>query len=110
MVGVSAKRRRICSCFLTVLLVVGFGLSVAAAQCSHGHDHDHDHHHHHHGHYEDVGLIKKNLRQKVLLPEEIAEEEDLKMMWDHDDHDHDFEHGHHGHKHDGHVELSGLGK
>ncbi|KAK6146652.1 hypothetical protein DH2020_020521 [Rehmannia glutinosa] len=107
--GVSDKQRQIYSNFVGVLVVVGFVFSVAAAhQCNHGHD-DHHHHHHHSLHDEDVGLIKKNQRQQVLLPEEIAEEEDLKMMWANDDHVHDFEHGHHGHKHDGGVELSELG-
>ncbi|PIN05830.1 putative zinc transporter [Handroanthus impetiginosus] len=87
---------------------MGFGFSLAAAhQCNHGHGH-HDKHHHH-VHDEDVGLIKKNQRELVLLPEEIAEEEDLKMMWAHDYHDHAFELGHRGHKHDGPEELSALG-
>ncbi|KAL2233233.1 UNVERIFIED_CONTAM: hypothetical protein Sindi_1503300, partial [Sesamum indicum] len=103
--GVSDKRRQICSYGFGVLVVVGFGFFVAAAhQCSHGHHH----HHHDHLHDEDAGLIKEMKRQQVLLPEEMAEEEDLKMMWSHDDHDHDFELVHGGHKHGGHVELSGL--
>ncbi|KAL8535796.1 hypothetical protein ACS0TY_011436 [Phlomoides rotata] len=98
--AVSDKRRQIYSYFFCILMVVGFGFAVAAAhQCSHGHDH-------HHVHDPDVGSLKKNLGQRALLPEEIAEEEDLKMMWANDDHGHEFEH--HGHKHDGHVELSGL--
>ncbi|KAL0296530.1 UNVERIFIED_CONTAM: IAA-alanine resistance protein 1 [Sesamum radiatum] len=105
--GVSDERRRICSYVFGVLVVVGFGFFVAAAhQCSHGHHHhDHDHDH---LHDEVVGLTKEMKRQQVLLPEEMAEEEDLKMMWAHDDHDHDFELVHGGHKHGGHVELSGL--
>ncbi|KAL0372801.1 UNVERIFIED_CONTAM: IAA-alanine resistance protein 1 [Sesamum calycinum] len=105
--GVSDERRRICSYVFGVLVVVGFGFFVAAAhQCSHGHHHhDHDHDH---LHDEVVGLTKEMKRQQVLLPEEMAEEEDLKMMWAHDDHDHDFELLHGGHKHGGHVELSGL--
>ena len=78
-------------------------LAVAAAaahQCSH--------HHHHHVHDDDhVGLIEKNQGRQSLLPEEIAEEEDLKMMWGHDDDHHDCGHGHH--EHDGDVELAGLG-
>lgn len=99
--AVSDNRRQIYYCVFAVLAVVGFGFSVAAAhQCSHGH------HHHHHVHDdEDVGLMKKNQGQQTLLPEEMAEEEDLKMMWGHHDHDHD-----HNFDHDGHVELSGLGK
>lgn len=100
--AVSDKQRQIYFCFFGILVVVGFGFSVAAAhQCSHGHDHAH------HVHDDDVGPMKKNQGQRVLLPEEIAEEEDLKMMWANDDHGHEFEHGHH---HDGHVELSGIGK
>ncbi|KAH6830967.1 ZIP metal ion transporter family [Perilla frutescens var. hirtella] len=100
--AVSDNRRQIYCCLFGVLAVVGFGLSVAAAhQCSHGH-------HHHHHHDEDVGLMKNNQgQQQTLLPEEIAEEEDLLRMWGHDDHDHELEHGHH--EHDGDVELSGLG-
>lgn len=98
--AVSDNRRQIYYCVFAVLAVVGFGFSVASAhQCSHGH------HHHHHVHDdEDVGLMKKNQGQQTLLPEEMAEEEDLKMMWGHHDHDHD-----HNSDHDGHVELSGLG-
>lgn len=96
------QQQQIYSYFFGILMVVGFGLSVAAAhQCSHGHDHAH---HSPHVHDADVGSIKKNQGQRVLLPEEIAEEEDLKMMWANDDHGHEFEHGHK------HVELSGLGK
>ncbi|KAL7149629.1 hypothetical protein ABFS83_05G054100 [Erythranthe nasuta] len=113
----SDKQRRICFCFcfclFGVLLAVGFGFSVAAPhQCS-GHGHDHQHHHHHdHDHHrhvddEDVGLIEKNdQRRPMLLPEEIAEEEDLKMMSAIDDHRHGFDHVHNHHSH---VELSGLG-
>ncbi|KAL6579546.1 IAA-alanine resistance protein 1 [Orobanche minor] len=101
--GGSEKKRQTYSYIVAILVVVFCVFSAAAAhQCNHGHE---DHHHHYDVHDEDLGLIRKNERQ-VLLPEEIAEEEDLKMMWDHDD-DHDYERGHHGHKHD--VELSGLG-
>ncbi|KAL1568678.1 IAA-alanine resistance protein 1 [Salvia divinorum] len=97
---VPVSRRQIYYCMLGVLAVVGFGLSAAAAhQCSH------EHHHHHHVHDADhVGLIEKNQGRQTLLPEEIAEEEDLKMMWGHH---HDFGYGHH--EHDGNVELAGLG-
>ncbi|XP_042022563.1 IAA-alanine resistance protein 1-like [Salvia splendens] len=100
---VSVSRRQIYYCMLGVLAVAGFGLSAAAAhQCSH------EHHHHHHVHDDDhVGLIEKNQGRQTLLPEEIAEEEDLKMMWGNDDDHHDCGHGHH--EHDGDVELAGLG-
>lgn len=119
--------RQICPGLLFVLLLIS-GLCVsavhghsAAEQCSHGHDHhhgdaehghasthqcshghghghDHDHHHHHHSGAE--------VNKRKLLPEELAEEEDLKLYG--------FgtrdEHHHHHHDH-GHVdsELSGLG-
>lgn len=93
-----------------VLAILGFGLCVAAAhKCSHGHDHDDDHHHHHHHHdhdhhhhHHDLGGIGNN-QQRKLLPEEIAEEEDLRMMWDHSNADHEIHH-HHG------QDLSGFGK
>ncbi|XP_047976725.1 IAA-alanine resistance protein 1-like, partial [Salvia hispanica] len=93
---VSVTRRQIYYCMLGVLAVA----AAAAHQCSH--------HHHHHVHDDDhVGLIEKNQGRQSLLPEEIAEEEDLKMMWGHDDDHHDCGHGHH--EHDGDVELAGLG-
>lgn len=104
--AVTVGRRQIYCWVLGVLAVVGFGLSSAAAahQCSHGHHHDH-----HHAHDDEViGLIGEDQGGQALLPEEIAEEEDLKMMWGHDDHDHVFGHGHH--EHGGDVELSGFGK
>ncbi|CAA0814761.1 IAA-alanine resistance protein 1 [Striga hermonthica] len=105
----SVKHSQICSHLFGVLVIVGFLFCAAAGnQCSHGHDGHHHNHHHHDVHDEDLGSIKKNERQRSLLPEEIAEEEDLKMMWAQDDnHVHDFGHGHNGHKHD--VDLSGLG-
>ncbi|KAL3652882.1 hypothetical protein CASFOL_002563 [Castilleja foliolosa] len=104
---VSDKQLQIYSHFIGVLVVLGFLLSAAVAhQCSHGHDHHHHGNHHHDLHDEDLGAIKKNERQRALLPEEIAEEEDLKMMWaDDDDHVHGSEFGH---QHDDVVELTGL--
>lgn len=102
---VSKKRRQIPLFFCGVLLVAGFGFSVTAAhQCSHGH-----HHHHHDSRDENVGAVKNDKQQhpqRLLLPEEIAEEEDLKIMWA----AHDHHHGDgHGHKHDDHLRPSGLG-
>ncbi|XP_042019509.1 IAA-alanine resistance protein 1-like [Salvia splendens] len=97
---VSVSRRQIYCCMLGVLAVAGFRLSAAAAhQCSH--------HHHHVPDDDHVGLIEKNQGRQSLLPEEIAEEEDLKMMWGHDDDHHYCGHGHH--EHDSDVELVGLG-
>ncbi|XP_075497026.1 IAA-alanine resistance protein 1 [Primulina tabacum] len=106
---ISNKMRQICLFFCGVLLVAGFGLSVTAAhQCSHDHDH---HHHHHDARDENVGAVRNDKQQhpqRLLLPEEIAEEEDLKNMWAAHDHNHGDGHGY-GHKHDGHPKPSGLG-
>lgn len=69
--------------------------------CDHGHDHAHHHHHHEHPHQEP--FLSK-------LPEELAEEEDMKLYgfgFQHD-HDHDYDHDH-GHGHFGAPDLSGLG-
>ncbi|XWS64033.1 hypothetical protein CRYUN_Cryun06bG0152300 [Craigia yunnanensis] len=77
----------------------GFGVSPAHGDhghhhhCDHGHDHHHDHDHHQHRHVE---AEKKNM----MLPEELAEEEDMKLYGFgpyRDDHDHD------------HQDLSDLG-
>ncbi|KAI4302743.1 hypothetical protein MLD38_038454 [Melastoma candidum] len=79
-------------------------------QCGdHGHLH-HDHHHEHHGH--DVGT------RRAKLPEELAEEEDLRLygFGSGFDHDHDYDghgHGHHHHhlhedQHSGGSTLSGF--
>ncbi|KAI3937703.1 hypothetical protein MKW92_020922 [Papaver armeniacum] len=66
----------------------------------HGHSNTHKHHHHHHEHSESL------LGSKSKLPEELAEEEDLKLygFGSHHDHDHD-----HDHKIAGDSMLSGLG-
>ncbi|XP_073130046.1 IAA-alanine resistance protein 1 [Henckelia pumila] len=104
--NVSSMRPQISIFLLLVVVGFGFGFSVTAAhQCSHGHHHHHDHH----AHDENVGAVKNDKeqhQQRLLLPEEIAEEEDLKIMWAAHDHNHD--HGH-GHKHDGDPKPSGLG-
>lgn len=64
-------------------------------KCSHGH---HDHHHHHHHSSEESSAVESK------LPEELAEEEDMKLygfgFHDHDDHKNEpF----------GLLQLSGLG-
>ncbi len=63
-------------------------------QCNHGHDHAHAHHHHH----EEERLVSN------LLPEELAEEEDMKLYGFGFAHDHD-----HGHDHFAASDLSGFG-
>jgi zinc transporter 7 len=74
------------------------GLGVSQVHESSGHDdhcnHGHDHGHHHHHHEE---------RSVSKLPEELAEEEDMKLYRFGFEHDHD-------HKHFGGAsDLSGLG-
>ncbi|CAI9761931.1 unnamed protein product [Fraxinus pennsylvanica] len=106
--SVSNKQQRIYNCFrivFSVIVVVGFSVT-AAHQCNHHHDHHLDHNHHHdHVHHDggDVGVVKK---QQQLLPEELAEEEDLELYGFglHHNHNHEREH-----KHSDIVELSGLG-
>ncbi|KAF5449930.1 hypothetical protein F2P56_030326 [Juglans regia] len=78
-----------------------FGHSeICASQVheSHSHHHcDHGHDHAHHDHHHDVSL---------KLPEELAEEEDLKLDGFGFGFEHDYEHGH---EHFAASELSGLG-
>ncbi|XP_071724184.1 IAA-alanine resistance protein 1-like [Rutidosis leptorrhynchoides] len=81
-------------------LVIGSGSCMSPA-VEHHHDHHHDHHncdHHHHG-------IEKEETFSKLLPEELAEEEDMKLYGFgpiNGDHHHDQAHGHDSN-------LSGLG-
>ena len=107
--------------FVAVLMIYGLGVTAAHEDfhvhsphdhdhhCGHGHLHHHHHHHHnegehHHGRHDDVGGEVKGRRK---LPEELAEEEDLKLygfgVGDH------HQHHHHGIA-AGDEELSGLGK
>lgn len=63
---------------------------------AHDHDHDHDHdHHHHHDHDHD------HVHHHSKLPEELAEEEDMKLYG--------FGLPHHHHHFTASTELSGLG-
>lgn len=108
--GVSNKQQRIYNCFRMVFgFVVVVGFSVAAAhQCNHHHDHLDDHNHHHdHVHHDGFGVGVVKSQQQLLLPEELAETEDLKLYGFglHHSHNHEREH-----KHGDIVELSGLGK
>nr|CAN64203.1 hypothetical protein VITISV_016188 [Vitis vinifera] len=107
---------------ISVVLVVGFGLNLcfgheghhsgscasavheshAHHHCDHG-SHSHHHHHHHHSPSEEKLTMSK-------LPEELAEEEDLKLYGlgshynHHDSHDHDHDHDRDAHDHG----LSGV--
>lgn len=99
-------KKQIYSLLLILILTVGFNFkasfghqcqpsSAPAVHESHIHHHhcDHSHGHHHHDH--DLGSKK--------LPEELAEEEDLRLEYvSHHDHDHDHYHG-------GGSELTGVG-
>ncbi|KAK8657455.1 hypothetical protein V6N13_035690 [Hibiscus sabdariffa] len=95
--------------FLVVVLVLvsldlcfgsGSGMSPAHVNhghhhhCDHGHGRGHDHHHHQHRQVEEE-------RKKMMLPEELAEEEDMKLYGFGSYRDE------HGHNND-HHELSGL--
>lgn len=99
---------------LLVLLVLAFGICLDLSSglgfseshghhhCSHGHNHrDHHHDHHHHHHHTKESLLESK------LPEELAEEEDMRLYgFGFVDHDHDHDHKH---EHFGVSELSGLG-
>lgn len=89
--------------FLDLCVETGFSQSTPARDdhvhhhgggCSHSHDHDHDHH------------VKKTVKVEMKLPEELAEEEDMRLcgfgpcLHDHD-HDHD---------HESSSNLTGFGK
>ncbi|KAJ8427343.1 hypothetical protein Cgig2_016498 [Carnegiea gigantea] len=101
--------------FFCICSDLGLGHQSPASHHSCSHDHHHHHHHddssvshhdhnhdHHHSHDEAKGKTKKK-----MLPEELAEEEDLKLYGfgsgsdHHDDHDHDPSHGG--------SQLSGVG-
>lgn len=107
---------------ISVVLVVGFGLNLcfgheghhsgscaSAVHESHAHHHcDHGSHSHHHHHHHSPSEEKLTMSK---LPEELAEEEDLKLYGlgshynHHDSHDHDHDHDRDAHDHG----LSGVG-
>ncbi|XP_039069516.1 IAA-alanine resistance protein 1-like isoform X2 [Hibiscus syriacus] len=77
--------------FVSLDLCVGSGYGMSPAHGDHGHhhhcDHGHGHDHHHHQHRQ-----AEEERKKMMLPEELAEEEDMKLYGFgpyRDDHDHD---------------------
>ncbi|KAL7163276.1 hypothetical protein ACSBR2_039383 [Camellia fascicularis] len=112
---------QICSMVVLVVLGIGFfsnlgfgheghssGSSESAVRDDHAHhhcDHGHGHRHHHHDHHHEERMVES----KKLLPEELAEEKDLKLygFGSHHSHHHHHDHDHH-HKH-GASELSGAG-
>ncbi|GKC50170.1 IAA-alanine resistance protein 1 [Tanacetum coccineum] len=105
--------KKIVDLIWVLVLICGFCLDLSFGhQCEHessvvpevshhhhGCDHDHGHGHGHEHEHVEFGLgVKK-------LPEELAEEEDLRMEFM--SHHHDHHHGHDGHDHG--SELSGVG-
>lgn len=98
------KRKRILLALFLLLVSCSdlcFGNEFCASpvhQHSHGHHQHHDcahGHQHHHHHEHNPGVIESK------LPEELAEEEDMKLYgFGNHDHDHDHHRG---------LELSGLG-
>lgn len=95
--------KQICFCLILSislgLVIFGSSVSAEVHQCNHGHGHNHDHqgHHHHHG----LSEVKQR-----KLPEELAEEEDLKLLGFGSHDDVDVHHHHNGH---GAKDLTGLG-
>ncbi|KAJ0987294.1 hypothetical protein J5N97_005650 [Dioscorea zingiberensis] len=65
------------------------------------HDHDHDHHHGHHDHRDHHEHHDVEIRQRSRLPEEVAEEEDLKLEGS--------GHHHHHHSHGDDLEMTSMG-
>ncbi|KAK1412095.1 hypothetical protein QVD17_33078 [Tagetes erecta] len=86
---------------LTLALTLQSSFGVHESHVHHHEcDHSHDNHHHHH-HHADLGVKK--------LPEDLAEEEDLRMEFmSHIGHEHHHDHDH-GYYHGGDSELSGVG-
>ncbi|XP_031260197.1 IAA-alanine resistance protein 1 isoform X1 [Pistacia vera] len=81
---------------------LGFATGTTPSQDHHHCDHSHDHHHHHHHDHDHGGL--QHTEKKMLLPEELAEEEDMRLYG--------FGPYHHERDHDHHVGVSqhvGLG-
>lgn len=89
-------KTQICNLLLiSVFLTLGFNLELSLGhQCQHSHDNDEHHYHEHHHHDHDLSVKK--------LPEELAEEEDLRLGFvsDHHHHDHDYGNG---------SDLTGVG-
>ncbi|XP_044480587.1 IAA-alanine resistance protein 1-like isoform X2 [Mangifera indica] len=79
---------------LDLILLSGFCFDLGfATGTTPSHDHHHHHHHHHH-HDHNLGG-HQHTDKKMLLPEELAEEEDMRLYGFgpyHHDHDHDQDH------------------
>lgn len=106
-----ACKKKLILLVLALVLVSNLDLGSGGGFCAtpvngkdHGHDHQCDHGHHHHDH------DHQHKEKKMLLPEELAEEEDMKLygFGPYYGRDHDHDHGHSHHHHDRDSQLSGL--
>ncbi|KAH9745951.1 IAA-alanine resistance protein 1 [Citrus sinensis] len=106
-----ACKKKLILLVLALVLVSNLDLGSGGGFCAtpvngkdHGHDHQCDHGHHHHDH------DHQHKEKKMLLPEELAEEEDMKLygFGPYYGRDHDHDHGHSRHHHDRDSQLSGL--
>lgn len=102
-----ACKKKLILLVLALVLVSNLDLGSGGGFCAtpvhgkdHGHDHQCDHGHHHHDH--------QHKEKKMLLPEELAEEEDMKLYGFGPYYGHDHDHGHSHHHHDSDSQLSGL--
>lgn len=106
---------------ISVLMVSGLAVTAAHGDsCGHALD-DHSHHHHQHQHQHHqcgghdhhhvghVGLEKQKVTER-MLPEELAEEEDLKLYGLGDEHQHHRYDHYHDHGAAVDAELTGIGK
>lgn len=94
----SSRRKRVELLLLLLCLFLCSFLDLVTAHQGHSHSDSNIHHHHHHC---DGGHDHDHHHQSKKLPEELAEEEDMKLYG--------FGLPHHDHHHTGFTELSGLG-
>ncbi|XP_028767062.1 IAA-alanine resistance protein 1 [Neltuma alba] len=114
-----ALSRKLIQQALLTVLVLGFCLDLGLGHDGHhsgsctsqvhdSHDHHHSHpqcgHSHHHQHHQEEKLVSG-----TRLPEELAEEEDMKLYGFGFAYDHEHDHDHRGHQRSGGSEISGLG-
>ncbi|KAG8637587.1 hypothetical protein MANES_15G138800v8 [Manihot esculenta] len=101
-------RKKQIQILLVLLLVLLFctNLCFCSGFCaSPVHDHSHGHHHHHHDcHHHEDNHVAQSIESK--MPEELAEEEDMRLYGFSNYHFHDH---HHSHSHDPDLKLTVLG-
>ncbi|XP_054778001.1 IAA-alanine resistance protein 1-like [Prosopis cineraria] len=110
--------RKLIQWALLTVLVLGFCLDLGighegrhSGSCTSQALDSHDHHHNHH--QRGRGRHRHHQEEKLVsgtkLPEELAEEEDMKLYGFGFAYDHEHGHDHRGHRLGGGSELSGLG-